>query len=87
MLSSILQLDRGWLGPAERYPPYVVATIEKDGMRILLEGPRMRMWFLREKTHLQYTARFHREPFDPPLDINWSYNLTGDFLDGALNGF
>ena len=75
------------MGPLEGLPPYVLASLPKDDLRILLEGPGLRMWFLGERTRRQYRSGFRRRPRDPPTDMYWGHELTNHSLDAALEGF
>ena len=61
--------------------------LPKDDLRILLEGPRLRMWFLGERTRHQYTSSFRRIPHDPPTDMFWGHELMDHSLAAALEGF
>ena len=75
------------MGPLEGLPPYALASLPKDDLRILLEGPGLRMWFLGERTRCQYISSFRRIPRDPPTDMFWGHDLSGSSLDAALEGF
>ena len=75
------------MGPLEGLPPYALASLPKDDLRILLEGPGLWMWFLGERTRRQYTSGFCRRPRDPPMDMFWGHELTNHSLDAALEGF
>ena len=82
-----MQLDRAWMGPLEGLPPYALESLPKDDLRILLEGPGLRMWFLGERTRHQYTSSFRRIPRDPPTDMFWGHDLMDHSLAAALEGF
>ena len=86
-LMFLLQLDRGWMGLLEGLPPYILASLPKDDLRILLEGLGLRMWFLGERTRRQYMSGFRRRPRDPPIEMFWGHELTNHSLDAALEGF
>ena len=75
------------MGPLEGLPPYALESLPKDDLRILLEGPGLRMWFLGERTRRQYISSFRRIPRDPPTDMFWGHDLSGSSLDAALEGF
>ena len=75
------------MGPLEGLPPYVLASLPKDDLRILLEDPGLWMWFLGERTRCQYISGFRRRPRDPPTNMFWGHELTNHSLDAALEGF
>ena len=51
-----LQLHFGWMSRQAGLPDYVVESMAKDDMRILLEGSGYRMWFLGERVIGQCSA-------------------------------
>ena len=75
------------MGPLEGLPPYVLASLPEDDLRILVEGPGLRMWFLGERTRHQYMSGFCRKPRDPLVDMFWGHELANHSLDAALEGF
>ena len=69
------------MGPLEGLPPYALASLPKDDLRILLEGPGLRMWTP------DVVSSFRRIPRDPPTDMFWGHDLMDHNLAAALEGF
>ena len=51
-----MQLHLDWMGDQASWPAYVVASMVKDGRRLLLEGSKCHMWYLGERVIGQYSA-------------------------------
>ena len=63
------------------------SSLPKDRLRVILEGPSCRMWFLGERTiDYQLTDR-RRIPQDPPSDMFWAHSADDEEIVTYRAGF
>ena len=86
-LFSVLQLRADLWGPEDEWTPAMVRSRPRAAMRVLLQGPDCRVWYLGERVRgWQSGGRSIRVPVAPPRGMFHAHLLRGDALDAARRG-
>ena len=84
---SVLQLRADLWGPEDEWTPAMVRSCPRAAMRVLLQGPDCRVWYLGERVRgWQSGGRSKRVHVAPPRGMFHGHLLWGDALDAARRG-